>query len=119
MIERLSDTTDTSEGHGRSTRLLRSADLEDRIEVASKESRRRAIWATVATIGAPVNFLVQTLIFWTDGWPTGGAAVFAVMCAFAAATWYWWSSASKELKDLRHELRALSRTAKAIAETQP
>ena len=101
-----------------STALLRTANLEDRIETASKESRRRAIWATVATIGAPVNFLVQTLFFWSDGWPTAGVAVFAVMCVLAAATWYWWSHALKELKDLEHELRAQSRTAEAIAEAE-
>ena len=113
-----SEAGEVTDPTGSATALIQLSDLDDRLEVAAKESRRRGVWATLATLGAPVNFLAQALIFWSDGWPPAGGAGFGAMCLFAGATWFWWSRAAGERKRLQQERRNLSSTLHSISALQ-
>lgn len=93
----------------RAEALVQAADSEDRLETARAAARRRLFVASAVTLVAPVNFVVQALVFWGTSWPSAGAFALVITVLLALAFWFRWGLAAQEVRERQEDLRSLLR----------
>ena len=88
---------------------LARLDKTDELVAARKAVHRRSLAAAAALLIGPVNFVVQAIVLWGDGWPPMGLPVLLVMIVATLAMGFWWVGAREDVRRLEAELADLDR----------